>query len=427
MQTDSATAKPPVERFEAIIVGGGMVGTALCALLAQAGMKVALVEARPTPIGLDKATGPLPAPRVSALTPVSQRLLAHVGAWPAMQATRVTPYRGMQVWDAEGSGEIAFSADEAGVAVLGHIVENTVTLAALNRQVLDHPSVTTFFGASPQALQRANRHAANGNRASGDWLILDDGRQLHAPLIVAADGAHSVLREMAGIEVASDDMQQHAVVTTVQCAKPHGGTARQAFIDGRPLAFLPLTVEGNEHYCSIVWSTTPEHADELSALSRDALGETLGEAFGHRLGGVTACDKAHCFPLVQRHARHYVQPHFALVGDAAHSIHPLAGQGVNLGLMDAAVLAEEVVHAWQRGAPWGELSTLRRYERRRRFDNSAMLGLMKGFKVLFGSHDPALTMMRNLGMSGMNQLVPLKRVLMRQATGERGRLPLTCR
>jgi 2-octaprenylphenol hydroxylase len=422
MQTDSPTAKPPVERYEVVIVGGGIVGTALCALLAQAGMQVALVEAKPVPLSLDKAIGPLPTPRVSALTPVSQRLLTHLGAWPAMQQARITPYQGMQVWDAEGSGEIAFSADEAGVAVLGHIVENAVTLAALNRQVLDHPNVTPFFGVSPQALQRAN-----GIRANGDWLVLDDGRQLFAPLIVAADGAHSVLREMAGIEVASDDMHQHAVVTTVQCAKPHGGTARQAFIDGRPLAFLPLTVEGNAHYCSIVWSTTPEHADELGELSRDALGEALADAFGHRLGSVTACDRAHRFPLVQRHARHYVQPHFALVGDAAHNIHPLAGQGVNLGLMDAAVLAEEVVHAWQRGAPWGELSTLQRYERRRRFDNSAMLGLMKGFKGLFGSHDPALTLMRNLGMSGMNQLVPLKRVLMRQATGERGRLPLSCR
>lgn len=422
MHTDSSIAKPPVESFEAIIVGGGMVGTALCALLAQAGMRVALVEAQSEPLNNENNISKLPTPRVSALTPVSQRLLTYLGVWPAMQQTRVTPYQGMQVWDAEGSGEIAFSADEAGVPVLGHIVENAVTLAALNRQVIDHPNVTLFFGVSPHALQRAN-----GNRADGDWLVLDDGRQLHAPLIVAADGAHSVLRDMAGIEVASDDMQQHAVVTTVQCVKPHGGVARQAFIDGRPLAFLPLTVEGNERYCSIVWSTTPEHAAELSELTREALGEALGEAFGYRLGDVTVCDKAHRFPLVQRHARHYVQPHFALVGDAAHSIHPLAGQGVNLGLMDAAVLAEEVVHAWQRGAPWGELSTLRRYERRRRFDNSAMLGLMKGFKVLFGSHDPALTLARNLGMSGMNHLVPLKRVLMRQATGERGRLPLSCR
>ncbi|CEP38182.1 MULTISPECIES: UbiH/UbiF/VisC/COQ6 family ubiquinone biosynthesis hydroxylase [unclassified Halomonas] len=425
MYTDTSIAKPPVESFEAIIVGGGMVGTALCALLAQAGMQVALVEATPAPLRIEQAASKLPAPRVSALTPVSQRLLTHLGAWPAMQNTRVTAYQGMQVWDAEGSGEIAFSADEAGVAVLGHIVENSVTLAALNSQVVDHPNVTTFFGARLQALQRASGNTSK-RVLSGDWLILDDGRQLQAPLIVAADGAHSTLREMAGIEVVSDDMQQEAVVTTVKCAKPHGGTARQAFIDGRPLAFLPLTVEGNDHYCSIVWSTTPAHAAELSELPRGALGEALGVAFGHRLGDVTACDKAHRFPLVQRHARHYVQPHFALVGDAAHSIHPLAGQGVNLGLMDVAVLAEEVVHAWQRGAPWGELSTLRRYERRRRFDNSAMLGLMKGFKVLFGSHDPALTLARNVGMSGMNQWVPLKRVLMRQATGERGRLPLSC-
>lgn len=415
---------PSTYSFEAIIVGGGMVGTALCALLAQAGMQVALVEAQPAPLRLNNAVGHLPAARVSALTPVSQRLLTHLAVWPTMQQTRVTPYRGMQVWDAEGSGEIAFSADEAGVAVLGHIVENAVTLAALSTQVIDHPNVTTFFGVRVAALQRTNDI---GCSSKGDWLVLDDGRKLHAPLIVAADGAQSVLREMAGIEVDSDDMQQDAVVTTVTCTKPHGGVARQAFIEGRPLAFLPLTVEGNDRYCSIVWSTTSTHAAELSGLSQEALGDALGEAFGHRLGQVTACDKAHRFPLVQRHVRHYVQPHFALVGDAAHSIHPLAGQGVNLGLMDAAVLAEEVVNAWQRGAPWGEMSTLRRYERRRRFDNSAMLGLMKGFKVLFGTHDPALTLARNLGMSGMNQLVPLKRVLMRQATGERGRLPLSCR
>lgn len=424
--TNTASAKPPVEHFEAAIVGGGMVGTALCALLAQAGMQVALVEAQPAPLSFKEANNALPAPRVSALTPVSQRLLTHLGAWPAMQQTRVTPYRGMQVWDAEGSGEIAFSADEAGVTVLGHIVENAITLAALNSQVIGHPNVTTFFGVSLKALQRATDSASKPS-SSGDWLELNDGRLLHAPLIVAADGAHSALRAMAGIEVDSDNMQQDAVVTTVQCAQPHGGTARQAFVDGRPLAFLPLTVGSDDRYCSIVWSTTPEHAAELSELSRKALGDALGEAFGYRLGHVTACDKAHRFPLIQRHARHYVQAHFALIGDAAHSIHPLAGQGVNLGLMDAAVLAEEVVHAWQRGAPWGELSTLRRYERRRRLDNSAMLGLMKAFKVLFGSHDPALTLARNLGMSGMNQLVPLKRMLMRQATGERGRLPLSCR
>jgi 2-octaprenylphenol hydroxylase len=418
MKTQTAAKNAPVERFDAVIVGAGMVGVGLAGLLANAGLEVALVEAKSEPLKLDTLGDHPPAPRVSALTPVSQRLLTHLGAWSEMAAVRVTAYRYMHVWDAEGSGSIHFSADEAGAPVLGHIVENDVTLAALNERVLGLPSVSKYFGVGVDALQTSD---------NGRWLVLKDGRQLHTPLLIAADGAHSTLRELAGISVAEESMEQEAVVTTVRCEKSHGSTARQAFIDGRPLAFLPLTVNGDDRYCSVVWSTTPEHANELTTLSSDALGHTLSDALGHRLGQVNAVDSAYRFPLVQRHAAHYVQPNFALVGDAAHSIHPLAGQGVNLGFMDAAVLAEEVINAWQRGAPWGALTTLTRYERRRRFDNSAMLGLMKGFKVLFGSQVPALTLARNMGMSGMNQLVPLKRIVMRQAIGERGRLPQTCR
>ena len=413
-----ATDTAPTENFDVIVVGAGMVGTALTALLAQAGMHVALVEARHEPQRWEAVNKTLPTPRVSALTPVSQRLLTHLDVWPAMAECRVTPYRYMQVWDAEGSGEIKFSADEAGVPVLGHIVENAITQAALNDAVLDHPRVEHFFGCRVQALQTS---------ATGRWLVLDDARKLRAPLLVAADGARSTLRELAGIEITSDDMGQEAVVTTVKCAHVHGSTARQAFTQSGPLAFLPITLEDDARYCSIVWSTTPEHALALSHFTPDELGKALGEAFGYRLGEVEVCDRAYRFPLVQRHARQYVLPHFALIGDAAHSIHPLAGQGVNLGLMDAAVLAEEVVSAWKRGAPWGELTTLKRYERRRRLDNSAMLGLMKGFRELFGTQMPLFTLARNLGMSGMNQLSPVKRSVMRQATGERGRLPHSCR
>lgn len=404
--------------FDVVVVGGGMVGAALCALLIEAGMRVALVEAQETPTRLETLDLSQPAPRVSALTPVSQRLLTRLKAWPAMVKARVTPYHFMHVWDGEGSGEIRFSADEAGVPALGHIVENTVTLAALNDQLTGHPKITRIDGARVEALKTS---------VTGRWLVLDNGRELHAPLVVAADGARSALRELAEIEVSEDDMDQHAVVTTVRCEKPHGGTARQVFRDGEPLAFLPLTIADDDHYCSIVWSTTPQRAEALCELDAKALGEALGRAFEHRLGKVAVCDSAHRFPLVQRHARQYVQPHLALVGDAAHSIHPLAGQGVNLGLMDAAVLAEEVVQAWKRGAPWGSEVILRRYERRRRGDNTAMLGLMKGFKLLFGAEHPALTLARNVGMKGMDRLVPIKRVVMRQATGERGRLPASCR
>lgn len=413
-----ATDTAPTENFDVIVVGAGMVGTALTALLAQAGMHVALVEARHEPQRWEAVNKALPTPRVSALTPVSQRLLTHLDVWPTMAECRVTPYRYMQVWDAEGSGEIKFSADEAGVPVLGHIVENAITQAALNDAVLDHPRVVHFFGCRVQALQTS---------ATGRWLVLDDARKLHAPLLVAADGARSTLRELADIEITSDDMGQEAVVTTVKCAHVHSSTARQAFTQSGPLAFLPITLEDDARYCSIVWSTTPEHALALSHFTPDELGKALGEAFGYRLGEVEVCDRAYRFPLVQRHARQYVLPHFALIGDAAHSIHPLAGQGVNLGLMDAAVLAEEVVSAWKRSAPWGELTTLKRYERRRRLDNSAMLGLMKGFRELFGTQMPLFTLARNLGMSGMNQLSPVKRSVMRQATGERGRLPHSCR
>jgi 2-octaprenylphenol hydroxylase len=416
-KTTTASGQPPAD-FDALIVGGGMVGAALCALLADAGMRVALIEAQPRPLSLETWDGTQVAPRVSALSPVSARLLTRLSAWPAMEKRRVTPYRFMRVWDAEGSGDIAFSADEAGVANLGHIVENNVTLAALNARILDHPNVTPLYGARVEALQTS---------PTGRWLTLDDGRQLGAPLVVAADGARSALREMAEIDVVEDDMHQHAVVTTVRCERPHGATARQAFVDGQPLAFLPLTVNGDERYCSIVWSVTPARAKTLEAMSAEALGEALGEALDYRLGAVEVRDKAYAFPLVQRHAQRYVAPHFALIGDAAHSVHPLAGQGVNLGLMDAAVLAEEVVTAFKRGAGWGDVRLLRRYERRRRADNATMLALMKGFKTLFGSAHPGVLLARNVGMSGLHRLVPIKRVIMRQATGERGRLPQSCR
>ncbi|WP_447554814.1 UbiH/UbiF/VisC/COQ6 family ubiquinone biosynthesis hydroxylase [Vreelandella sp. EE22] len=418
MHTQQAPSSKTFEQYDAVIVGAGMVGTALAGLLAGAGMRTALVEATEKPLCLTSLDLTTPAPRVSALTPVSQRLLTHLGAWPAMAATRITPYRYMHVWDSEGSGSIDFSAFEAGTPVLGHIVENNVTLAALNQQVLALPSLSVFYGVEIAALQTA---------PAGRCLVLKDGRELQTPLLIAADGARSALRELAGIEVVEEAMEQDAVVTTVRCEKPHGGCARQAFIDGRPLAFLPLTVEDEAHYCSIVWSTTQAHAQTLGALSREALGEALSEGLGHRLGRVEVLDQAYRFALIQRHARRYVLEHFALVGDAAHTVHPLAGQGVNLGLMDAAVLAEEVIHAWRRGAPWGALSNLERYERRRRLDNTAMLALMKGFKTLFGSRLPVLTLARNMGMSAMSQVVPLKRLIMRQATGERGRLPRSCR
>lgn len=402
---------------EAIIVGGGMVGATLACLLGEAGVAVTLVDARPAPLDAEAVGRGRPERRVSALTPVSQRLLEGLGAWAWMQGRRVTPYRGMRVWDAEGTGEVAFSAEEAGLPVLGHIVENDVVVAALESRLAGLPTVTRRFGARVTGLE---------DGPAGRELVLDGGERLGAPLVVAADGARSPLRELAGIGVTASETGHSAVVTTVHTAEPHGGVARQAFLADGPLAFLPLTVEGDEHYCSIVWSTTPEHAERLCGLSPAALGQALTTAFDGRLGEVEPVDGALAVPLTQRHAERYVLPGLALVGDAAHSIHPLAGQGVNLGLMDAAVLAEELLTARRRGVGLGSEAWLSRYARRRRGDNAAMLKMMDGFRLLFGARHPALTLVRNLGMSGVDRLSPLKRLLMQQAAGHRGRLPGSC-
>lgn len=403
---------------EVVIVGGGLVGATLAALLGEASVAVTVLDARSGPLMDDTIGHGQPAQRVSALTPVSQRLFEHLGVWPAMAARRVTPYRGMQVWDGEGSGEIAFDADQAGTPVLGHIVENDVILTALEARLAELPSVTQVFNARLSALQTT---------ALGRRLILDDGRRFIAPLVVGADGARSQLRELAEIAVHSRDTGQAALVTTVRTERAHAGVARQVFLASGPLAFLPLSVEGDDRYCSIVWSTHPVDAERLCGLSRTALNDALARAFEWRLGDVEVLDDAVMVPLTQRHAEHYVETGLALIGDAAHSIHPLAGQGVNLGFMDAAVLAEELIEARRRGASLGDVRILSRYSRRRRGDNTAMLALMDGFRLLFGAKHPALRLARNMGLSGIDRLTPIKRLLMRQAIGERGRLPASCR
>ena len=403
---------------EVIVVGGGLVGAALACLLGEAGVAVTVLDARPGPLDGEAVGRGQPAQRVSAVTPVSQRLLTRLGAWPAMAARRVTPYTGMQVWDAEGNGEISFDADQAGTDVLGHIVENDVMLAALEARLARLPSVTQVFGARLDAMQTT---------AVGRRLMLADGQRYFAPLAVAADGARSQVRELAGIDVSARETGHAALVTTVRTGRGHGGVARQVFLASGPLAFLPLSVAGDDRYCSIVWSTSPDEAARLCALPRDALGGEMAAAFEQRLGTVEPIDDAVHIPLTQRHAGHYVEPGLALVGDAAHSIHPLAGQGVNLGFMDAAVLAEELLEARRRGAELGDIRILSRYARRRRGDNASMLALMDGFRLLFGSENPALRLARNIGLSGVDRLEPIKRLLMRQAIGERGRLPASCR
>ena len=357
-------------------------------------------------------------PRVSALSAASQRIFERLGAWPGMSARRVSPYTDMHVWDGSGTGQIHFSAETVHAEVLGHIVENRVVQDAL-LETMQRRGGQRLLGAA--RLERLER------TPQGWQLTLDDGRQLNAPLLVAADGANSAVRRLAGCETREWDYLHQAIVTSVRCSEPHQRTAWQRFTDDGPLAFLPLERDGDQHWCSIVWSVTELEARRLMALDDVAFRAALGRAFEQRLGEVEEVDPRLCIPLRQRHAKRYVQPGLALIGDAAHTIHPLAGQGVNLGLLDAAVLAEVIEAAMARGERPEDIRVLSRFERRRMPHNLAMMAAMEGFERLFQADPLPLRWLRNTGLKAVQALPEAKALFVRQALGLSGDLPALAR
>ena len=395
-----------------IIVGAGMVGSALALALEHSGLEILVVDGGPLSVKPFAAEGAFE-PRVSALSAASQRILERLGVWDGIVARRVSPYRDMRVWDGSGTGSVHFSAASVHAEVLGHIVENRAVQDALLDRL--HDSQIGLLGSA--RLEQLRR--------SGDgWLLtLADGRELRAPLLVAADGANSAVRRLAGCATREWDYLHHAIVTSVRCERPHQATAWQRFTDDGPLAFLPLARQGDEHWCSIVWSTVPAEAERLMALDDEAFRHELGKAFEWRLGQVTAVDPRICIPLRQRHAKRYVESGLALIGDAAHSIHPLAGQGVNLGFLDAAVLAEVLLHALQRGEQPNDVRVLSRYERRRMPHNLAMMAAMEGFERLFQADPLPLRLLRNSGLNWVDELPDAKALFVRRALGLAGDLP----
>jgi len=406
--------------YDVVVVGGGMVGTALAVALAsqpfESPLRIALIEAQ-APAAMPQIEKDTPfEPRVSALTQASRQLLTNIGVWPHIIRQRYGLMQQMTVWDADGTGHIEFRAEDIGQSELGFIVENHLTVAALFERLQDFDNIELLAPACIEGL--------GGFQHGQRTVRLQDGREFSARLVVGADGAQSRVRELAGISHQEKSYQQSAIVTTVKTEQPHQHTAWQRFLDTGPLAFLPLrSCEGDDHSCSIVWSLDDEQLDAKMALDDEAFAAALARAFEHRLGDITAVDKRFAFPLRQRHADLYVQPGLALVGDAAHTIHPLAGQGVNLGLMDAAVLIEELMRASHRQLDMGELSVLQRYQRRRRGNNALMMGTMSGFKLLFG--EPALPVrwLRNTGMNWLNELSPVKNRVAANAMGLSGDLP----
>ena len=401
--------------FDILIAGGGLAGTALACALGQAAShwRIGLIDPAPPEdltlaAGSDLASVDL---RVSALTKASQSFLDTLGVWPLIAAQHPSAYQAMSVWDAEGTGAIEFQAADLFESDLGHIVENRLTLAALATRLQQLP------------VERIRGRVLSAQRADDEMVLqLDQERQLRARLLVAADGAESPLRRQMGIPSREWDYQQQALVATVQTSASHQATAWQRFLPSGPLAFLPLRPSDSDQISSIVWSTAPEQAQQLLSLSDEAFCEALGQAFEFRLGPVTAVSRRVAFPLRQRHAKEYVQPGLALVADAAHTIHPLAGQGINLGFLDVAVLADELLRAVERGCDYADYSLLRRYQRRRMGHNLGTMALMEAFKRLFGADPLPLRWLRNQGMRWLNEQSLLKNQIVAAALG-RDQLP----
>jgi ubiquinone biosynthesis UbiH/UbiF/VisC/COQ6 family hydroxylase len=385
--------------FDVLIIGGGLVGASLAAALNAGDLSVALVESQP----MDASAHPPAAgwdSRIYAISPGCAAFLAASGAWQRMDMGRVQPIEQMRVFGDSGA-ELDFSAYEVGAPELGFILENRLLLAALWQQLQTQDNLTLIHPAKCASLVWHDDTAS---------LHLADGRELRARLIVGADGRDSWVRQQAGITETPTPYGQHGVVANFAAARPHRGTAFQWFTPSGILALLPMP----QQMVSMVWSVDPQRAAELTALPQEELCAQVAQASHHALGELQLVTLPAAFPLRLLNLPHLTKPRLALVGDAAHNVHPLAGQGVNLGFRDARQLAQ-VLLARGPQSDCGDLHLLRRYERARREDILSMQLTTDALKNLFNNANPLLRTARNLGLNATNRIMPLKKMLARHA------------
>ncbi len=393
--------------YDAVIVGGGMVGAALACALGDTGLKVALVEHQ-EPAPFESSSDP--DLRVSAFSIASQNILRRLGVWEAICQHRVCPYERMRVWEQAGRGDTEFHAGDVGEPCLGHIIENRVVQLALLKRAAGLGNLTLHCPASLKEIDY---------RPGGSTLVLEDGRRLATRLLIGADGGRSRVRQACGIGVHNWDYEQHALVATVVTAYPQQSITWQRFTPEGPQAFLPLAGPR----ASLVWYASPRTIARLQGLPDEVLLTEFHAAFPAELGTIRRIVNRGSFPLQRLHALNYVKQGVALVGDAAHMIHPLAGQGVNIGLLDAAALADLLGSATAQGRPIYSNALLQEYEKSRRTHNLLMMSAMDMFYRVFGNDQAPLKLVRNLGLGLADRLGPAKRQAIRFAMGLNQDLP----
>lgn len=396
-----------MQSVDIAIIGGGMVGLTVAAALENSGLRIAIIESKLP----DTELADLPDVRVSAISRASENILEHVGAWQGIVARRASPYSSMKVWEQDSFARIEFEAEQIAQRNLGHIVENRVIQLSLLEKVSKQENVTLL------APERCSNIMFGESEA---WLNLESGKAVTAKLVVGADGANSWLRQQVDIPLTHWDYGHSALVANIRTVEPHDKTARQIFRPEGPLAFLPL---GEDNLNSIVWSLDPLHADNLVSMPEEEFNKQLTAAFDNQLGLCKVEGERQAFPLKMRYAKDFVKERVVLVGDAAHTIHPLAGQGVNLGLADAAALAETINELYQEGKDIGLKMNLRPFERWRKTEAAQMIASMQGFKELFSGSNPIKKLVRGIGMSLTNEVTPVKDECLKRALGVSGRLP----
>ncbi|MCB1756449.1 MAG: UbiH/UbiF/VisC/COQ6 family ubiquinone biosynthesis hydroxylase [Gammaproteobacteria bacterium] len=398
-------------KFDVIVVGGGMVGATLAAALGRSKLSIAVIEAsEPLPFQPDQPYDL----RVSAVSIGSQRMFEAVGAWQAMLDKRACPYRRMLVWDGEGGGETLFDSGDIYQPVLGNIIENRIIQLSLLEVVKGMDNIHWLCPESVESIAETS---------SGISLELASGKTLSAKLLVGADGANSAVRRLSDIAVDKQPYHQHALVATIETELPQQDITWQRFVPSGPQAFLPL--KGNR--ASMVWYNSEDEVKRLKALDNETFRQEMLATFPERLGGINSIIERGSFPLIKSHAETYVKNRVVLIGDASHTIHPLAGQGVNLGLMDAAALVDIVLPLQAAGKDFGTLKVLRKYQRARRGYNTLMISAMDVFHHAFKERPLPVRLLRSAALDFADKVGPVRNLAMKYAMGLAGDLPSLAR